>query len=618
MMFSKNLIHTGLLLAAIGWIMGQMPHGSLWYDETVNAYLATSDWKTIWEWSTAIDNQVPLHFVLLKLWAGAAGHTEFALRLFSAFCGWLAVAGMVRLGRQAGGQGWLSGVILAGCGGFIYAVGEVRAYALALMLLVWSSVWLWRILKGQQGWFTYLGLIILLFLSHYTALLAIGVQFLFLGVWLVRQRFRQWQRVLAVAVIFAVVVAGWLALIEGRDFNSGTAFEGSVGTGQALDAYLGFFAFGQKILTDTQTTMAYLIVATLLLMGLAALVRRNHQSGLLYGLALAIIPLVAMLLAVNLVEAKLSGRHGWMVWPGITLVGGMGGSVLMRSQYRALQVAVVLLIFIGLPAYIALERQTMPDEFQGDFASAFAILQAEAEAGDILILRDGTLFTAAEYYQSPVPYIGLPDEPITNVDHRMAFFEAMDLLEPYVASRPPHIWVMGWQPDIMDPMGLGLAIPEYYSRGERTVYIAPTAPDVPSNVSLIRYALTNQREPLFEHIVRLPGYLQIGTDGPSLLGYDVYRNACDVILHTWWWRGERDYPGAMVSARVLDHNNQRVAIQDIPLANYNYPQQYWVPFTPVLSRFVLQVPCDEEAIRANLVVYDRSDDFSTQTLELVP
>src|SRR5260221_10343148 len=89
-----------LLIGFIGWLTIQWPHSGLWYDEALTAYVATDSWQTLWRWCTQVDIQVPFHYVVLRLWAGLVGDSEFCLRLLSVFCAIMAVAGMVAIGRR--------------------------------------------------------------------------------------------------------------------------------------------------------------------------------------------------------------------------------------------------------------------------------------------------------------------------------------------------------------------------------------------------------------------------------------------------------------------------------------------------------------------------------------
>ena len=51
-----------VLLAGAASLIARWPDRGLWYDETVNAHFASQSWGAIFEWTTRIDNQVPLHF----------------------------------------------------------------------------------------------------------------------------------------------------------------------------------------------------------------------------------------------------------------------------------------------------------------------------------------------------------------------------------------------------------------------------------------------------------------------------------------------------------------------------------------------------------------------------
>src|SRR6185436_17648934 len=55
---------------------------SLWYDETVSAFLATQSIPDLIA-HTARDIHPPAYYLLLHLWSLVAGQTEFALAFFS-------------------------------------------------------------------------------------------------------------------------------------------------------------------------------------------------------------------------------------------------------------------------------------------------------------------------------------------------------------------------------------------------------------------------------------------------------------------------------------------------------------------------------------------------------
>lgn len=638
-------IPTLLLLGAFLWIAVNFPHESLWYDETVNAYLATSSWSTIWDWSRNIDNQMPLHFWLLKLWIEPMGQSEFSLRLFSAFCAWVAAAGIYALGKRVIGNmmgGMLALIIFAGSGGFLYAAGEVRTYALVLALLVWSCVLLWELWRdvGHIHWkllIAYLIVTLLMVYAHYTAWLAVAAQGVFVGVRLLQQRGQGFKQAVLIPIGLLFGFGGWLIALAGRDFNAGTAFYGEVSWRTAFDAYMGFAVFGQKILTDPHditTTIVGAVVLCAVIWAISQFIKAGDsripptkypRDGFILAAALLIVPLMGLIFSVNQIEGKLSGRHAWVMWPALAMVlaGGLS-RIYDWLPLRVGKVAVLMAVIIGLGVLSHIGAD-LEDEYTGEFRTAFEILRREADPADILILQDGTLFTAAEYYDAPIPYIGIPRDKLTNVDHEVQFYEAMDSLALILTPQTRHIWVMAWQGSTMDPTMLAFALPEYLSDGQRRVWMGPTVPDVYGELMLVEYKLSEAKESLFDHIVGYPGILKVQPDGPSLLGFDVYLSFderahaeyCSVMVHTWWWRGDADYPATMMGVALINQAETRIAQRDQPLAGYTFGQEKWTPFVPTLGRVELQYACNQlssgEEYEVWLAVYDLKGEKVTQT-----
>lgn len=646
-----------LLLAGLGWLALNFPHDSLWYDETVNAYLATSSWSTIWEWSTQIDNQPPLHFLLLKLWGTGAGTSEFSLRSFSLLCGVLSLAGVMRLSKQLSGTwlaGWLSAILLALSGSFLYAVFEVRTYALSFMLLVWATIFvvrLWRrphpasltrparptqMHASKSRFFLrdqiiYISLLIALVFSHYTGWFGVASHAVYIVWQLGQQRGRNWRLAGVTGLALVGTLASWLLALDGRDFNEGTAFAGDISTNTALETYWQFFVFGQKTVDDGARSLAMLWLGFVIVFGVAWLfwvARRNFSANLLAG-SLVIIPLLGMILAVSLVEGKLSGRHTWVMWLGSLLIMAHGAAQIILQLQKLTKSQTLILSIMGLlfalPVYTTYQTYQLEDAVRGDFRTAFEILAEEAEPTDLLILRDGTLFTAVEYYDALINYVGLPNDKITNINHRVQTIEAQQIIESAIQDDTTAVWVLAWQGTNQDPLALGWAWGEYFSDGQAEVWLADGEADEPSQVSLIRYPMRRQT-PLLDHVSSLPDVLKISSDGPGLVGYEIYpifstvnEPICMVVAHVWWWRGEVDYPDAMISLRVYDARQEVVVIGDQSLTGFTIGQADWLPNAPILGRVQVEGDCDkfvpDTSYDVELYIYSASDRFASQTID---
>jgi 4-amino-4-deoxy-L-arabinose transferase-like glycosyltransferase len=79
------------------------------------------------------------YYVLLHLWRDLVGHSDVALRLFSALCSVLTVAIIYRLGRSIGGikVGLAAAIVLAFSAFFVNYSHELRMYSLACL---WGSL----------------------------------------------------------------------------------------------------------------------------------------------------------------------------------------------------------------------------------------------------------------------------------------------------------------------------------------------------------------------------------------------------------------------------------------------------------------------------------------------
>src|SRR4051812_7312620 len=84
-----------LLISISAWLALPWPHKGFWDDKALTTWVATDSWQSLLRWCTQVDIQVPFHYILLRLWANVAGNSEFSLRLLSAFCVLLAVAGTI-------------------------------------------------------------------------------------------------------------------------------------------------------------------------------------------------------------------------------------------------------------------------------------------------------------------------------------------------------------------------------------------------------------------------------------------------------------------------------------------------------------------------------------------
>lgn len=132
----------------LGWALGacvvamavrlhRLGAESLWYDETVSAYLASLPPRELVA-HTALDIHPPGYYLLLNLWTRLAGDSEYALAFLSLMAGILLVAGAHRLVRGLAGRSAANLVAsLSALSAYsVWYSQEVRMYAVAALMLL--------------------------------------------------------------------------------------------------------------------------------------------------------------------------------------------------------------------------------------------------------------------------------------------------------------------------------------------------------------------------------------------------------------------------------------------------------------------------------------------------
>ncbi len=637
-----------LILLGLGlWLVVQWPRGGLWYDEALTTYVATDSWATLWHWCTQVDIQVPFHYVVLRLWAVLLGDSEFALRLLSAFCALLAVAATIAVGRlltHRRSLGLVAGILLGAMPGLLWIAYEVRAYALGLALYAWATAFLCVLIRdwqcGKRRWWLVLGYTMLMLAAlytHYTALAGFAAHVAILVVLTVRglltslpTPLSNWRRgarlpshtagmspspqaemgpggeVRLLIVLVFLVGAGfapWLPTLLARGTADRSYYTGSpILSERAVTVILGFKLLERD---DAPAIAQPFVIGYTVLIGIGALVgwRGPRWRAALVGLMITLWP-VAIVAALVYFKPKLAGRYAWPAWIGFDLLAGLCITMLAR-WWRPLAAAALIAI-VALP-WASGERGHPPNS---DFRGAYAYLCEHGTPDDVIALRDGTLFVANRYYGRRSPCNGerhtveLPRALMTNVDVALTLPEAQAAMSDILAQRPPNVWVVSWQGDIMDPQGLAYALLD--GTGQHTLVSRMFG-----DVRLDRY---ENPQPITSDPLRLAQAMNVVPvpGGPVLQAARLFAPAVaragdTLVLHTWWQRGQTLQPDLRVSARITTLDGGWTYAQvDQPPAGWKYVDDRWQNGVPALGRYELtvgpDVPPGKVAVR--YVLYD--------------
>lgn len=653
-----------LLLGAGAWLAANWPQHGFWYDEALTTYVALDSWATLWAWCTQVDIQVPFHYVVLRLWAGVAGDSEFSLRLLSAFSIVLAVAGAIsvgyRLSRRRARLGVTTGALLAFMPGLLWVAYEVRAYAFALALVTWATalmaailtapaprLWAkprrrrWRVPLPHRDVLLYALLMLGALYTHYTALGAFASHLMLLGVLMVvRRSARLLQAAVMVTILVGIGFAPWLPVMLARSSEDRSYFRGSIPPERSIPVMLGFQLMGRD---DVPEAFPALIVGggLLLVMGLiGGLWRKQTRPAALMGLFGVLGPVI-ITAALVYFRPKLAGRYAWPAWIGVDLLlalvvvsvgeplphpppqqswrGGRRSPVL-----RQLLASALLIALVAIPTLIG-ERGRPPDS---GYREAFAYLCEQGTPDDAILLRDGTLFVTAQYYLRRPPcsdrgsrryLLPLPMSLITDVDRVLRYDEAvrnLQALQAYLdgvmdarGSRPD-VWVLSWQGEIMDPQGLSYALLDANPR--------PLANQRFGDVRLDRYQAPAT---LLTPDLRQPIGMPV-PDGPLLYEWRLIaperpQRGDVLVLQTWWQRGAILAPDLRLSVQLTSADGGWTYHQiDSPPGGWNYYDDRWLPNEPVVGRFEVpitaDVPTGEVALR--FILYDAQNRWAASII----
>jgi hypothetical protein len=622
--FSRRAAIGVLVLSLVAvWLAIHWPQGSLWYDEGLTAWIAQGGLPRIWTWCTQVDIQVPLHYVALKVWMLLAGESEFALHVFSVFCGLISVASVMAIVRRGRTTAMVAAGLLTGlAAGFVWVAFEVRAYAFALALYSVATVIFLRLVMQRSRPYpltvaVYCLLMIALLYTHYTGIGGLAAHVLIAGLTLLDRP--SWARVRRYFVWFGAIAIGfapWLPILLARGTTDHSYYPGSIPPLRTLQTLLSF----QWLARDDIPLPAVSVIAGLLIVLAAAIALRRYGRQIIIAAVLILVPLVFTAIVVYL-KPKLAGRYLWPTWIGIDVILALGISHLSRN---AIFSGCIAMVIMGAP-YLTGEIGHPPDS---DYRAAFAYIHDHKQLGDLLILRDGTLFPVASYYGFPgcetgQGCIGLPASQITDVTHILHVNEAA----PILAAQPDSIhgaWVVTWQGDVMEPENLIAGLLETVGTEQP---IAAQFGDVRLQYFTLDrpLALIHAPQPSTQPALPLPGGLAIQSS--DLIAAPVLHPGDPIVAHVWWSRSG-DLPPHLndlrVSIRLVDSDGKTIGQVDEPPSGFFYYPDHWPPDTLILGRYKMLVPQNKGSgkIDFRLKIYGTIDgsqhDYDIGEVQIAP
>jgi uncharacterized membrane protein len=328
-----------LITVERAWLALAQP---LWFDEAWTAAVAaTPDWRSFLT-EAYNDVNAPLYYLLMRLWEGLAGPSDFALRAPALLA--LLAAGAIPIASRTKGLSFEArltwGAMIFGWWG-VGVFLDGRCYALLLALSTLQCVLFARLLlaPSRRNAWIWCGVAACAILLQYYAVIGAAAQGLVYLAARRREAVRTWPALLAFAPAF-----GWMAFHAPRlqAFAAGeVAWHPLVGPIEAL----GFTAFA----FNPSTPVVLPLVAIVVLAGLLLPKARAEADGPgepathLWLVAGAALVALALTLISGALRPSLTGRYLIPLVPGLLL-----GVVLLARRSARPQPAYVALMVLYL------------------------------------------------------------------------------------------------------------------------------------------------------------------------------------------------------------------------------------------------------------------------------
>ena len=426
-----------ILWVAWALLLARLNSLSLWIDEWFTVDVIRTSWAGFLPHIIATERRPPLHYALLKLWAGFTGNGEFTLRVYSTLLALLAIAVLYALGRHLENHrvGFCAALLLAGSP-FVVLYGRmIRGYTQTMMLGILAT---WLFLQAltkpcKNQWVAYGLSVVTLLYTDYSGIPVVGAHFLCLLLLpQTRQVWRGWMTTFLVALLTCAPLLPVILTQKEHPVRLTDLARETTGFVLKLVYPLYSWGAGETIFPWHPAALPGVMVCGLLfLLGLVTLFRTNRPGFWLLisllGLSLLFMALLTTFIATDIPFINSASRipaaaavfylgvasgwvahsRRWLRWIGGLLI-GVAFACALWNYYHGYQ--------FHNPIYAVPIRQVVAE------------VRAKCIPGDLIIAEADTLF-GYYYKQNPGP----------------AFYQDADYIanQAYVQSHcPARVWLV--------------------------------------------------------------------------------------------------------------------------------------------------------------------------------
>ncbi len=613
----------GFILLGFALRLYRLGADSLWYDETVSAFLASETAPELVA-HTARDIHPPGYYLLLHAWVGLVGHSEFALAFFSLGFGVLLIALTYRLARDLANPtvaAWAA-LLVTFAPYHVWYSQEVRMYTLGAALGLGAAIFGWRALTRPAARLNWLGYILTAALGLYSLyyfaflLLIINSFFLLYLLYPAANRATRLAWISANALIVLMYLP-WLPIAWRQATQPPVPpwrTAAALYPWPVLLESWSALSLGQSIEPIAAWPILLLTLAlfTLGLLYLYYLPAPFTPSRYFLPLFLAVYTLGPLLLIylLSFITPLYHIRYLFTYSPAFYIILGAGLAWLAAPRRRWL--ALIAMALLLMASFYSIYRFHVDPRYRADdYRAAVRFIRANWQPGDAILVNAGYVYPAFLYYatwpnlqrQRLAPYTPPidPTQPLLlqtgSVDGRPQLgwgdprsdFYAMNAADTQtalesVSTHYARLWLLRAYDTVTDPDGFirgwldGQAIPledEVFS-GESNIraqgFLLPGANNLPQNGP----------EVAFE-------------DGLSLQGWRLPEQSWlagqTIPVKLWWQANRRPTVDYKMSLKLWSSTGQLAAQgQDTWPAGTLYRATAWRPGQPVYQAAALTLP----------------------------
>ena len=450
-----NKFHILLIIVGILFSGASIFHTSIWFDECYSVGMARHNFIDIWNIG-GHDVHPVLYYWVLSIINVMTGGNLIAYRVFSTIC--IALVGILGFTHIRKDFGDKTGILFSFFSFFLPSVciftGDIRMYAMAILLVTICAIYGYRIYKGEttwKNWIIFELTSLACIYTHYYGLMAAGlINLVMLANFIRNRRTQSTRRIIIFGVILAALYVPWMLYFVSqlqhvsKGFWIGFEFPdtlqellsfqfiGAMGIGTAKNYWIGFIV--------SIIIYIYLAVKAVKLKKSGEDMRPAKLAGFLY---LGVI-LAALLMTVVLHTSILYFRYLFVI-TGLYI---FAMSFILSKEKNKYIVAAICTVTLGLG--IVSNVLTIKDNYDSSNMKQIEFLNENVQEGDVFVYTDiGAGSVIADYYPNNKQYFF--NEPDWGVEEAYkAFAPQMDTyVKPdFIDELNGRIWIVdGWNCD---------------------------------------------------------------------------------------------------------------------------------------------------------------------------